>query len=377
MAYLLSIVVPTKDRYFYLKHLVNLIKGFNENQIELVVQDNTDDNSEILEFIQECDYPHLKYFHTLGQIPVTENSDKAILHSTGEYVCFIGDDDGVVRNILDYVRWMKDNNVDSLRSEPPISYSWPGSEGYVFDNSAKLYYHKPKGKRVIITDYTKIRKAFLRKGGTEQLENPRIYSGIVKRTVLDDVYKNAGTYFPGPSPDMESSTALSFVVRKHVIIDDIIVLAGSCPKSTAGRGAKHQHIGKIEDCPWLPSNTKRCWEKEIPSYWTGETIYAESAIKAIRNMHQEKLLEDFNYAYFYAAFSIYHPGNFAMVKPYLNIKNILPFIFAIIEIFSIRLSTFAKNIFVKKLGLKNNIKIRENVNSINECEDIIYHDSLK
>ena len=49
MGYLLSIVVPTKNRYYYLKSLIKLVQSFNSNEIELVVQDNTENNSEILE----------------------------------------------------------------------------------------------------------------------------------------------------------------------------------------------------------------------------------------------------------------------------------------------------------------------------------------
>lgn len=372
--YLLSIAVPTKDRYFYLKHLITLIKGFDTNQIELVIQDNTYDNTEILEFISQIDFDGLKYFHTKDQIPVCDNSSLAILHSTGKYVCLIGDDDGVVRNILEYVRWMEDNNIDSLRSEPPISYSWPGSKGYVFASSAKLLFHKPKGKLKIITDFASVRKKQLKLGATEQLENPRIYCGIVRRDVLDEVYHKTGSYFPGPSPDMASSTALSYVVRKHVITDNIIVLAGSCPKSTAGMGQQHKHIGKIEDIPWLPADTAEKWEPKVPRFWTGETIYAESALKAIMRMGYKEDLSKMNYGYLYAAFCIYHPHNIEMIKKYINRTNVISFVKGYITVFTHRAIVFASNFIQRKLKIKGNIITKDNIDSIIECENYIYQE---
>ena len=53
---LLSIVVPTKDRYKYLKYLIELIASFNSDEVELVIQDNSEDNKEILDFLKERDY---------------------------------------------------------------------------------------------------------------------------------------------------------------------------------------------------------------------------------------------------------------------------------------------------------------------------------
>jgi len=46
----LSIVIPTKDRYDYLESLIELISGFESDEIEIVIQDNTYDNREIIDY---------------------------------------------------------------------------------------------------------------------------------------------------------------------------------------------------------------------------------------------------------------------------------------------------------------------------------------
>ena len=54
MGSLLSVVVPTKDRYYYLKKLIDLVDSFGYGEeLELVVQDNTAKYSEIL---RDCIY---------------------------------------------------------------------------------------------------------------------------------------------------------------------------------------------------------------------------------------------------------------------------------------------------------------------------------
>lgn len=368
---LLSIVVPTKNRYPYLEKLVELIDGFHQQEIELVIQDNSDNNAEFLSFLNRREYPFIRYAYRPDQIPVTTNADLAILNSTGKYVCFIGDDDGVCRNIIDYVRWMDKNKVESLRSEPPISYSWPGTGGFVFDSSARLAFRLPSGKREFITDFSSIRKGILKRGATDQGKNPRIYCGIVKREVLNKVYSKAGTFFPGPSPDMASSMALSFFVHKHVIIDEITVLAGSCSKSTAGMGKNHQHIRQIQDVPWLPKDSLEKWEKSVPRLWTGETIYAESAIKSIRAMGQEQELRHMSYPYLYAAFCVYHFSSFDQILHLLSFKSFIPFSIGLFKVSLIRLVHFMKNL-IRRLSLtSNNVAVYENVIDIIECERLV------
>ena len=45
---LLSIVVPTKNRYYYLLKLIELVESIGSPELELVIQDNSDDNDEFL-----------------------------------------------------------------------------------------------------------------------------------------------------------------------------------------------------------------------------------------------------------------------------------------------------------------------------------------
>ena len=63
------------------------------DEVELVIQDNTVDNTEIVSFLNEEHYGFVVYDHFAEQLPISLNSDKAVLNSSGEYICFIGDDE--------------------------------------------------------------------------------------------------------------------------------------------------------------------------------------------------------------------------------------------------------------------------------------------
>ena len=83
---LLSFVVPTKNRYLYLYSLINQIASFNDERIELVIQDNSENNQEILEFLNLNKYSFISYYWDNKSLTMTENSDLAVEHAKGEYV---------------------------------------------------------------------------------------------------------------------------------------------------------------------------------------------------------------------------------------------------------------------------------------------------
>ena len=45
METLLSIIVPTKNRYFYLKEMINMFQSYSNKSTELIIQDNSTDNT--------------------------------------------------------------------------------------------------------------------------------------------------------------------------------------------------------------------------------------------------------------------------------------------------------------------------------------------
>ena len=77
---LLSIVIPTKDRYFCLKKFVELFHTvYTTQEIELVISDNSSDNSEFVEFLKELNDRRIKYAYTKEYLSVCEQSLNASL----------------------------------------------------------------------------------------------------------------------------------------------------------------------------------------------------------------------------------------------------------------------------------------------------------
>lgn len=301
---LLSIVVPTKDRYQYLKKLIQLVDGFNSSEVELVIQDNSDDNSSFVEYLNEINKDFIKYYYQKGQIPMSKNSDFAILHSSGEYVCFIGDDDGVTIDIIDCVKYMKKEGVEAIRSVS-ASYCWPevGANRFV-QMGSRVDYDKPGKIETLNPEETLIDivgKGFINRG-----EMPLVYHGIVARDTLDRIYKIGGTYFPGSSPDISNGVALSLVTGKYQKYDKIVTFSGSSKYHGGGvytSGKKHP---ELEDIKWLLPGAVKAWDKRLPLIGEGDSIWCDSAIKALRYMGRSDLEEKINFENLYVHFALSH-----------------------------------------------------------------------
>ena len=291
MGYLLSIIIPTKNRYNYLsKTLVNL-SNLDEKKVEIVVQDNTDaeDNSKIKELIKSLNN-NIKYYHCLDDLSQTGNSDLAVSHASGEYCCYIGDDDTVLPDIVDVVEYLRENCYEACICDQARFY-WPD---VVFEKKrAWLKYNNKKYKTYILESMKSLNKSM--SYGMQDIDMlPRVYHGIVSRKVLEKIQHITGTFFPGPSPDMANAVACSLIVEKYVYTQLPFIFSGVGFSSGAGMGQRGAHKGSLRDAKQLPKNAEKEWSKRIPKIWLGYTVWTESAEKAMSAMGREEMIENIN-----------------------------------------------------------------------------------
>lgn len=366
---LFSVVVPTKNREKYLIALTELFLSFKNDDMELVIQDNSDSNDAIKDFLARNAADNIIYRYNPEQLTVVENSDLAVLASSGKYVCFLGDDDLLSPFSYDFVKSMDEHEVDSAIFNV-AKYYWPGTEfaAHSFPNLL-VYKFQPSIKMINVDDEF----SHLLKVGAHTLRNmPKVYHGVVARKVLDKIYKKTGTYFPGPSPDMANSVALAQFVKKHVYCDVPVISSGTSPKSTAGLGAKHKHEGNLKDIEFLPKDIEEKWEKDVPKVWTGPTIYAQSALEALKKLGASELIGKYNFNYMYAAFFSFCPEYrelFRKEKRKYSKYSQYEFTKCMIDIFIIRAKRYLRNIMLSKLG--RGAKSFRNITDTVEAEAII------
>jgi len=290
---LLSIIIATKNRMPFCISAIKSILNFNESDFELIIQDNSD-TKELSNYVNNnISDKRLINNYTSPPFSSIDNFNAAMSLAKGEYICMIGDDDGINPEIFDVVRWAKKNNIDSICPTVYASYLWPNTltqypKGHLSINkfSSQVYRINPKNNLLPL----------LRRGIINYMnfQLPKLYHGIVKRTCMEEIFSKAGHFFGGLSPDIYSAVALASIVKNHYMIDYPLTISGACNSSTTVDNLKGAHAGKLETAPHFRDREDYNWDLNIPRYYSVQTIWAESALKALKELKIDVDLKQLN-----------------------------------------------------------------------------------
>jgi glycosyltransferase involved in cell wall biosynthesis len=333
MGPLLSIAIPTKDRYDTLFPVLHaLLKYIQGTDFEIIVQDNTIHNAEATVEIANIKDPRIKYYHTANSLSVTDNSNLAIEHCEGNYLTFIGDDDIVSPYILQILAKVKSAGLDCLIYEKG-NYFWQGLKmykEYAFHYPASLQYPKNISTDIELLSVEKELEFVLKAGGDGYYRLPSLYHGIISREVLNMLKKKFGTYVPGSCPDIAIAMALSSVVNKYGFMNYPVTITGASKKSAAGMGVRNAHVARIEEVTWLPKNIIETWDSKVPKIWTGRTIYAQNIHEILTQLKIDKTID---YSSLYSNLFVKEPKIKKIVFPFLlgvrmNLPKKIDYIFS-------------------------------------------------
>ncbi len=313
--YLLSIIIPTKNRYECLIPVVSaLLKFIGNESVELVIQDNSDDNKSGLLFFEDLKDQRVKYFYYQDSLSIQENTSFAIDNAKGKYLIFIGDDDLVSPHIYNVVEFLNKKNIDCLVFDS--AYYWWNTVYFEKEN----YYHRKNALWLPINQSLELverstqdeLERMLQSGAGIFLRLPKFYHGIVRRDILEKIKDKTGTYVPGSSPDIAFSTALSLVLKNYYHINFPLSVFGASRNSGGGMTANKKHYGKIEDQKFLPKNIIENWNNLIPRIWSEKTIYAQTVTEVLKVFNSNK---QFNYITFYGTMLAYEPHLLNVLLP--------------------------------------------------------------
>ena len=181
---LLSIIVPTKNRKVQLDVLLMLWEKYflNKEEIELVIFDTSDIS---LSYVGSS---NVKYIFDNSINNVQDSFEIAINISTGDYLCFIGDDDFVNSNILKHLKGLILKESFDILHYPRAHYYWSDVK---FDHKSSFFNSSTLIKKKIYTKSTKHiflleeLNSFENNGFRNLCGLPSIYHGIVRRGIID------------------------------------------------------------------------------------------------------------------------------------------------------------------------------------------------
>lgn len=313
---LLSIVIPTKNRYETLLPTLNaLLDNIVGTAYEIVVQDNSDDPTPARGYLTQRPDSRVQYVHRAGFISIVENTEEALSRARGEYITFIGDDDLVAPDILDHVRHFQQQGTDAA-IYPPAYYWWPSVRFVTptrYHQPGAFWYPPSTSKAAQRIDSRMELHRVSSQGAVALFDLPRVYHGVVRRQVLDAIKARSGRYVNGASPDMALAIATALEVTSHVKVDTPLTIYGASKNSGGGFTAARTHFGNIAEQPHLPQYTKDFWSERLPPIWSEHTIYPQTALEVMRFMG---LPDTLDYGAFYASMLINEPHLRRYVLPF-------------------------------------------------------------
>jgi hypothetical protein len=304
----LSIVIPTRNRLQYVTHAISSILSIVDNGFELVIHDTSDTRELEAKVFHEFDDIRLRYFYTSPPLTFSQTFSKSVLLSRGEFVCIIGDDDGVNPEIVEAAKWAKAQNIDAITPLTNASYYWPDfrQKYYKSDNAGCLKISKFSGS----ISFVDVRQEMLNcaKGAFQDFSRlPKVYNGIVKRSCLDKVHQKAGSFFFGASPDISGAMAVAGFVDRLCLLDYPLVIAGSSALSGSGRSAMKKHVGRLDE---EPQTRPFCnlWPLNVPAFYSVQTVWAQAAIEGLKEMERLDVLQHYNSTMLQALCLVYNPA---------------------------------------------------------------------
>lgn len=379
---LLSIVIPTRNRQYYLASVIKGILSINSNDFELVIHDNSDAR-ELDAFLDDNKSDsRLRYIYASDTISSMDNFDRAFRQARGEYICTIGDDDFVNPEIVKFCHWAKQNSLDAISDGRwGTQYFWPGfgTENPLPEQGGWLQIQEFTGKMEFLDPEIELKRCAV-SGGMSLQRLPRPYLGIIRRECLVAAMDAIGQAPLGTCPDMFYAVAVASHINRLCVFDYPLIIAGY---SRAGAGqliALKRHQGKIEDSPHLRARKNFIWPESIPRFYSEYTFYAESAMRGLQATRRSDLIGKFNIPFLVAMCMLKFPEFRAECIQSLKatfterkLNTLAALIYFIANLNSAALMLITKRLQSKKLrpGVSEIIERVDNVNCTEDAMKVL------
>jgi hypothetical protein len=308
---LISIVIPTKNRWKYARWAIMSALELHANEVEVVVLDTSDDSSAAAAFADSLADHRLVYRWCAAPMDIIATFNMAVDLARGHYVCLIGDDDAVLPKIVDVARDALARSIDVV-STRGVSYQWPDFQSRYFGgrHAGKTYVANYTGKAWYGDLEDSLQRCALHWGQMRQmLWLPRVYTGLFRKAVIEASRSLRPAFFGGVCPDIYGVIAAATFAHKWCIVDYPLILPGSSAASTAGLSSTGKHTSELSEVEHFKAFVHLDWPAEIPQFWTVETVWAAGAWTALRDHNRKDLLLQFDLSRVYAGALIANLGD--------------------------------------------------------------------
>lgn len=222
-----SLIVPTRERLDTLRYCLQTLTTQTYDNLEIIVSDNASTDG-TQAYVKSLSDPRIRYVNTGHRVGMSQNWEFALKHATGDWVGYVGDDDGLLPGCFEKINdLIVKTNARAIRTRA-CSYVWPNAQ----PEGANTAMNIPLGSG------TQVRKsrdwiAKTLEGSANYSELPMIYNGgFVQKTLLDSFSSAHGKTFFSQIPDVFSGLLIASLIKEYVYSSEPVVVNGTSASST-------------------------------------------------------------------------------------------------------------------------------------------------
>jgi glycosyltransferase involved in cell wall biosynthesis len=232
------LVIPTLRRADTFRYALATLLRQTHDDLEIVVQNNGRDSAtETL--VEETGDPRVRHCWTDKILTMSENWEAALAHTRGDFVAFIGDDDGMLADACAVADLVIRHTGAEIVSWLPYLYHWPTYIEPSLRN--RLMAAVDYDLRIESVPSDRQLRRFYR-FAVHYSRLPMIYNSFVHRSVIERAKGRIGRYFIGSAPDVTSGILNAAHSERFFLISRPLSMTGLSRHST-GRSMSAKEYG--------------------------------------------------------------------------------------------------------------------------------------
>jgi|TARA_B110000908_G_scaffold13764_1_gene15868 glycosyltransferase involved in cell wall biosynthesis len=240
----ISIIIPTRERAEYLYYSIQTALEIKDENLEILVCNNaSQDNTEAV--IKSFSDQRIIYVNTGARLSMRENFNRALIESSGDYVIFFGDDDGILPGQFKYLRQLLETHRPDGISWNRATYGWPVAGYGKKTGGIRFYRHSAYGIPYSYDPKTRNLDALMNcRLSYLTPVSPNIYHGCISKAYLDSLAPVKNIYFDSLIPDVNFEYRAILSGGNFLHADHAFSINGYSPASNGGA-----HKGFAENDP--------------------------------------------------------------------------------------------------------------------------------
>lgn len=225
-----SIIIPTRNRAGTLKSALRTCLEVDYPNFEVVVSDN-DSSDNTPEVVAAFNDSRVRYFRTSDYLSMGSNFESGLQHSRGQFLIFIGDDDGIMPFALrvlelayrryrtvDYINWHHNGLFWPHAKETAHSLNW-------LSNLGRVEVETP------VQTWRRISKP--RSTDSNEMNGYNLYHACIRRTAIDKATAAGVKLFASLCPDVASGIRILRFAQNKLLLPVALTSIGVSHKSNS------------------------------------------------------------------------------------------------------------------------------------------------